>query len=485
MFNKFRGQPQVKRINRSSEMDVLVRKPQPRPIVVEEPEEPPIPSSFDDVSEIRTLSEEENEQLRQQEEDEWFRLFKGETSEEKNAAKNILPEEEETNSVFEESKEEPEMKETNVSVAEEVKDSKEMISVSIEETVQADDLDGRVLDDSKVENGMVLEETVASDAELKKPHTEVIKPEGEVSAEDKTPVSGEQDALPAEDSSNDTVDTPLADNALSMGEEEASDIEPEEPEIAVKDSEIDLPADEEPVMDEAPDAVEESFDEIDSMPEPKEQIEAEINETVLEAEPDRSEDDDEKWIQELLIDIQEKAGSVYEEEEVTEVENAVSEEETIVESSEAIDESGWYQATSLLRTAALIVLDLTENEEGYTEETSEDKESYQAIPAIPEEEPAFVPDPDELLDPVDEEFEDKPEEIVGEAAVHEVDEKLANLITEEPKNDITLDEMLDNVDRIVHETDLASDNSAEAAPVNRPRPNPNRNRNKKKKKKKR
>ena len=77
MFNKYRGQPQVKKINRSFDKEVLVRKPQPKPPVEEEADGPPVLSSFDDVSEARMRSEAENDLLRQQEEDEWFRLFKG------------------------------------------------------------------------------------------------------------------------------------------------------------------------------------------------------------------------------------------------------------------------------------------------------------------------------------------------------------------------------------------------------------------------
>ena len=91
------------------------------------------------------------------------------------------------------------------------------------------------------------------------------------------------------------------------------------------------------------------------------------------------EEDDEKWIQDLLTDIQEKTGTVPEEKvEPLPISAAGT---TEYEAENEGDEAGWYQSTPLIRTAALIVLDLTEDqeEEPYIEETDEDNDSRRSV----------------------------------------------------------------------------------------------------------
>ena len=69
--------------------------------------------------------------------------------------------------------------------------------------------------------------------------------------------------------------------------------------------------------------------------------------------------------------------------------------------------------------------------------------------------------------------------------IDEVDEKLASLMEEEPKEEIDMDAVLDNMDRIIQQTEATPVQFVEEtapAPAPKPRPNPNRNRKKKKKK---
>lgn len=85
MFNKYRGQNQIKNQNSPSERHERIEKKQPEPAAVEKevPEKakkPVFPSSREKkpapVATARPGAD--NDLLRQQEEDEWFRKFKGE-----------------------------------------------------------------------------------------------------------------------------------------------------------------------------------------------------------------------------------------------------------------------------------------------------------------------------------------------------------------------------------------------------------------------
>lgn len=417
MFNKYRGQNQIKNQNSPSERHERIEKKQPEPAAVEKevPEKakkPVFPSSREKkpapVATARPGAD--NDLLRQQEEDEWFRKFKGE-------AEPVINEEP--------APEEP--------LFDDVPDA--------ENDLPSDD-----------------------------GHDEEIAPEAEI----------EEEILPEEDASYQKESEP-----------EETEEEPEEE------------SEEEP--EETPETSEESYsEEVSALEEELAEVEAETGsvspqgvleeaipvkmfedlereEEVEEEEPALSpEEDDEKWIQDLLTDIQEKTGTVPEEEETPVPSAAVTE----YEGAEADDESDWYQSTPLIRTAALIVLDLTEEDEEYVEETDEDKEAYQSDGVAGEEWPE-EPDTDEVLTSIDEVIEDMPEEEVEEVTIDEVDEKLASLMEEEPKEEIDMDAVLDNMDRIIQQTEATPVQFVEEtapAPAPKPRPNPNRNRKKKKKK---
>lgn len=417
MFNKYRGQNQIKNQNSPSERHERIEKKQPEPAAVEKevPEKakkPVFPSSREKkpapVAAARPGAD--NDLLRQQEEDEWFRKFKGE-------AEPVINEEP--------APEEP------------------------------------LFDDvTDAENDLPSDDG----------HDEEIAPEAEI----------EEEILPEEDAS-----------FQKESEPEETEEEPEEE------------SEEEP--EETPETSEESYsEEVSALEEELAEVEAETGsvspqgvleeaipvkmfedlereEEVEEEEPALSpEEDDEKWIQDLLTDIQEKTGTVPEEEETPVPSAAVTE----YEGAEADDESDWYQSTPLIRTAALIVLDLTEEDEEYVEETDEDKEAYQSDGVAGEEWPE-EPDTDEVLTSIDEVIEDMPEEEVEEVTIDEVDEKLASLMEEEPKEEIDMDAVLDNMDRIIQQTEATPVQFVEEtapAPAPKPRPNPNRNRKKKKKK---
>ena len=417
MFNKYRGQNQIKNQNSPSDRHERIEKKQPEPAAVEKevPEKakkPVFPSSREKkpapVATARPGAD--NDLLRQQEEDEWFRKFKGE-------AEPVINEEP--------APEEP------------------------------------LFDDvTDAENDLPSDDG----------HDEEIAPEAEI----------EEEILPEEDAS-----------FQKESEPEETEEEPEEE------------SEEEP--EETPETSEESYsEEVSALEEELAEVEAETGsvspqgvleeaipvkmfedlereEEVEEEEPALSpEEDDEKWIQDLLTDIQEKTGTVPEEEETPVPSAAVTE----YEGAEADDESDWYQSTPLIRTAALIVLDLTEEDEEYVEETDEDKEAYQSDGVAGEEWPE-EPDTDEVLTSIDEVIEDMPEEEVEEVTIDEVDEKLASLMEEEPKEEIDMDAVLDNMDRIIQQTEATPVQFVEEtapAPAPKPRPNPNRNRKKKKKK---
>ena len=417
MFNKYRGQNQIKNQNSPSERHERIEKKQPEPAAVEKevPEKakkPVFPSSREKkpapVATARPGAD--NDLLRQQEEDEWFRKFKGE-------AEPVINEEP--------APEEP--------LFDDVPDA--------ENDLPSDD-----------------------------GHDEEIAPEAEI----------EEEILPEEDASYQKESEP---EETEEEPEEESEEEPEEtPETSEESYSEEVSALEEELAEVEADTGSVSPQGVLEEAIPVKMFEdLEREEEVEEEEPALSpEEDDEKWIQDLLTDIQEKTGTVPEEEETPVPSAAVTE----YEGAEADDESDWYQSTPLIRTAALIVLDLTEEDEEYVEETDEDKEAYQSDGVAGEEWPE-EPDTDEVLTSIDEVIEDMPEEEVEEVTIDEVDEKLASLMEEEPKEEIDMDAVLDNMDRIIQQTEATPVQFVEEtapAPAPKPRPNPNRNRKKKKKK---
>ena len=417
MFNKYRGQNQIKNQNSPSERHERIEKKQPEPAAVEKeaPEKakkPVFPSSREKkpapVAAARPGAD--NDLLRQQEEDEWFRKFKGE-------AEPVINEEP--------APEEP--------LFDDVPDA--------ENDLPSDD-----------------------------GHDEEIAPEAE----------SEEEILPEEDASYQKESEP---EETEEEPEEESEEEPEEtPETSEESYSEEVSALEEELAEVEAEAGSVSPQGVLEEAIPVKMFEdLEREEEVAEEEPALSpEEDDEKWIQDLLTDIQEKTGTVPEEEETPVPSAAVTE----YEGAEADDESDWYQSTPLIRTAALIVLDLTEEDEEYVEETDEDKEAYQSDGVAGEEWPE-EPDTDEVLTSIDEVIEDMPEEEVEEVTIDEVDEKLASLMEEEPKEEIDMVAVLDNMDRIIQQTEATPVQFVEEtapAPAPKPRPNPNRNRKKKKKK---
>ena len=417
MFNKYRGQNQIKNQNSPSDRHERIEKKQPEPAAVEKevPEKakkPVFPSSREKkpapVATARPGAD--NDLLRQQEEDEWFRKFKGE-------AEPVINEEP--------APEEP------------------------------------LFDDvTDAENDLPSDDG----------HDEEITPEAEI----------EEETLPEEDASYQKESEP---EETEEEPEEESEEEPEEtPETSEESYSEEVSALEEELAEVEAEAGSVSPQGVLEEAIPVKMFEdLEREEEVAEEEPALSpEEDDEKWIQDLLTDIQEKTGTVPEEEETPVPSAAVTE----YEGAEADDESDWYQSTPLIRTAALIVLDLTEEDEEYVEETDEDKEAYQSDGVAGEEWPE-EPDTDEVLTSIDEVIEDMPEEEVEEVTIDEVDEKLASLMEEEPKEEIDMDAVLDNMDRIIQQTEATPVQFVEEtapAPAPKPRPNPNRNRKKKKKK---
>ena len=415
MFNKYRGQNQIKNQNSPSDRHERIEKKQPEPAAVEKevPEKakkPVFPSSREKkpapVATARPGAD--NDLLRQQEEDEWFRKFKGE-------AEPVINEEP--------APEEP--------LFDDVPDA--------ENDLPSDD-----------------------------GHDEEIAPEAEI----------EEEILPEEDASYQKESEP---EETEEEPEEESEEEPEEtPETSEESYSEEVSALEEELAEVEAEAGSVSPQGVLEEAIPVKMFEdLEREEEVAEEEPALSpEEDDEKWIQDP--DIQEKTGTVPEEEESPVPAAAVTE----YEGAEAGDESDWYQSTPLIRTAALIVLDLTEEDEEYVEETDEDKEAYQSDGVAGEEWPE-EPDTDEVLTSIDEVIEDMPEEEVEEVTIDEVDEKLASLMEEEPKEEIDMDAVLDNMDRIIQQTEATPVQFVEEtapAPAPKPRPNPNRNRKKKKKK---
>lgn len=411
MFNKYRGQPQIKIINRSTEKDAFIRKPQAKPAGEDVIDDPSIRSAIDSVTEPVKQLDADYEASRQQEEDEWFRRFKGEPEpKEEPATEQVVPDED------------AELSEGTVQASERI----EITEEPVQEEVKEESSKGRESSEnvqselSEIDDGETAEEAASE---------ELAEAVGEMTEEDEVP----QEEEPVEKLQTESV----------------------------------------PVTEEEP--------------ENREAMEIpDVREPVEEAQNVTAEEDDEKWIQDLLSDIQEKTGPAVDEGSIEDENSqplviAVSESK---EPLEAVDESDWYQSTPLIRTAALIVLDLTEPvDEEYVEETPEDEEFYQSN--IEEtEEAELVPEPEEFSEPIDEEYVEDSEDDPEEITIDDVDEKLASLMEDEPKTDLDMDEMLDNMDRIIQQTEPTPVKfMEETAPAPQPRVNPNRNRKKKKKKK--
>jgi len=406
MFNKYRGQPQIKNMIRSSEKDAFVRKQQPKTAVKDEIDDASVISAIDDVAETTNRFDAENESARQKEEDEWFRRFKGEP---------------------------------------------------LEEPVSADSAS-----DEELES---VEETVMD----QEPHEETGEPILEVCEDVEEPERSEDATLMHSETAV-TEDIEKEENELFDNEIEEM---VKESAVLREDMESDITSDTASVVEEDSEPIEP----LDTFEEPK---------SVEEDSDIVSEEDDEKWIQDLLSDIQEKTGPAVDEGSIEDENSqplviAVSESK---EPLEAVDESDWYQSTPLIRTAALIVLDLTEPvDEEYVEETPEDEEFYQSNTEETEE-AELVPEPEEFSEPIDEEYVEDSEDDPEEITIDDVDEKLASLMEDEPKTDLDMDEMLDNMDRIIQQTEPTPVKfMEETTPAPQPRVNPNRNRKKKKKKK--
>lgn len=412
MFNKYRGQPQIKNINRSSEKDAFIRKPQAKPAWEDVIDDPSIRSAIDSVTEPVKQLDADYEASRQQEEDEWFRRFKGEPEpKEEPATEQVVPDEE------------AELSEGTVQASERIEITEEPAQEEVKEESSkgmesSENVQSELLE---IDDGETAEEAASE---------ELAEAVGEMTEEDEVP----QEEEPVEKLQTESV----------------------------------------PVTEEEP--------------ENREAMEIpDVREPVEEAQNVTAEEDDEKWIQDLLSDIQEKTGPAVDEGSIEDENSqplviAVSESK---EPLEAVDESDWYQSTPLIRTAALIVLDLTEpnDEEEYVEETPADVETYQTDTESTEEE--VISDLEEqLLEPIDEEVVEKAEDELEEITIDDVDEKLASLMEDEPKTDLDMDEMLDNMDRIIQQTEPTPVKfMEETAPAPQPRVNPNRNRKKKKKKK--
>ena len=410
MFNKYRGQPQIKIINRSSEKDAFIRKPQAKPAWEDVIDDPSIRSAIDSVTEPVKQLDADYEASRQQEEDEWFRRFKGEPEpKEEPATEQVVPDEE------------AELSEGTAQASERIEITEEPAQEEVKEESpkgmeSSENVQSELLE---IDDGETAEEAASE---------ELAEAVGEMTEEDEVP----QEEEPVEKLQTESV----------------------------------------PVTEEEPENREAM--EIPDVREPE------------KAQNVTAEEDDEKWIQDLLSDIQEKTGPAVDEGSIEDENSqplviAVSESK---EPLEAVDESDWYQSTPLIRTAALIVLDLTEPvDEEYVEETPEDEEFYQSN--IEEtEEAELVPEPEEFSEPIDEEYVEDSEDDSEEITIDDVDEKLASLMEDEPKTDLDMDEMLDNMDRIIQQTEPTPVKfMEETAPAPQPRVNPNRNRKKKKKKK--
>lgn len=464
MFNKYRGQTQIKNQNSPSDHHERTREPQPEPAAMEKvklepavmekvkPEPMKKPSSPSSMKEkptptVRVRSEADNELLRQQEEDEWFRKFKGESEPV--------------------AKEEPVLEKPFLEDALEVEEELESIDRNWEEPLTED----------QIEEPMNLEEPEANAPEFLPEETEAMDLE--------EPEEDAPEFIPEEP---EPMDLEVPEEPESTASEKSADISEEDiaEEMSALEAELEENEKENEVISSS--SILEETIPVTMFEELEREDESEEEEPALTPE-----EDDEKWIQDLLADIQEKTGTVPEEEleplpasAARTPEYEAENEGDEADEPDETDEAGWYQSTPLLRTAALIVLDLTEDqeEEPYIEETEEDYDSYQSDADVGQEE--LPEEPDAVLNSIDEVSEEMPEKEIEEVTIDDIDEKLASLMKEEPKEDLDMDAVLDNMDRFIQQTEATPVRFVEEpvpAPAPQPRLNPNRNRKKKKKKK--
>ena len=240
MFNKYRGQPQIKNINRSSEKDAFIRKPQAKPAGEDVIDDPSIRSAIDSVTEPVKQLDADHEASRQQEEDEWFRRFKGEPEpKEEPATEQVVPDEE------------AELSEGTAQASERIEITEEPAQEKVKE------------ESSK---GMESSENVQSE------------------------LSEIDDGETAEEAASEEL-------AEAVGEMTEEDEVPQEEEPVEK-----LQTESVPVTEEEPENREAM--EIPDVREPE------------KAQNVTAEEDDEKWIQDLLSDIQEKTGPAVDEDSI-------------------------------------------------------------------------------------------------------------------------------------------------------------------------
>lgn len=436
MFNKYRGLPQEKNI-RKTEKELRTRKPVPQNDAAEkppvsEPEELPelLQTSYNGRTEETRYSAEKSELLRQQEEDEWFLRFKGQTS-----APKTEPSEPKT--------------EPAPDVSEEPSDT------------------GTVTEPEP----LPFPDEIDQEEETAEGSSPIFS--NEAADDDRDALRAELDRAESGDSS---------DSRWKLGADETTS--------------------------------EQTAWYADSPKETAEPVE----------EPEL---DDDRWMADLLSDIG-TAGAENEPEEITEPRTEPY-RPTEEEDRPFVDENSWYQSGSVLRTAAQIVLDMTETEEepdhelqaledalaeeepisigtetadvdpflevqsSETAEQAADR-SYSEIDMIDEQisnadDDAYeAADIDEQPDPLavlDEIIITEPEIEPMEASLESVDDRLSELMEEEPEKDISMEEMLDAMDRAIEQTaapvPLAESRPAEQTPQKSL--NPRHNRKKKKRNK--
>lgn len=409
MFNKYRGQPQIKKINRSSDKDVLIRRPQPKTVVDEPKEDPSILSSFDDVSDIRVQSEEEKELIRQREEDEWFRLFKGEAE---SAPKSEFIMEKDVGA-------NPSVMTAEVNAFPNQADGG-IQSVEESETTIGELPEPAVLEGQETE--IITEDSFSSDDTI---NDEMLIDEESFlgSKESSSPGSPDEQQEVYSSVSKEVAQKEMLEDSSVLKEKIESN--PEEKEVFDEDlKNTEFPQDEssnkEPInnlkneqatasaVDTSKEKLSENDDQVSESLATS--LDTRIPTSIFEdttEELDPSAEEDEKWIQDLLLDIQDKTQHEPSETASEDLTENSTEEELF---PEIVDESSWYQSTPLVRTAALIVLEMTEGSEDDEENGIEGNVTALSTAGGAIEEPDFVARPEELLDPIDEQFEDDADE---------------------------------------------------------------------------
>ena len=365
MFNKFRGQYKEGKRSGSNEEFVILSEEEE----VVEPqlsEEDPLAKKFVKLEQDPVaVAKDDREAQLQKEEDEWFRQFRGDLAEE--TADDNNPPDEVIEDFPDQDSEKPSLSEDDVLEAIDDLPDKKIVELPEES----------LLDDIPVEEPAgSLEQSPEDDFPL----------EELVSEEPK-------DTLEEDDSFLDRLDERLDALEEGLDEPEADDFDAELTSVFDDPEEPKIPDDE------------------------AEFVEDLLSDLGYEEAPEESDKEDELWIQDLISDLEnnieekpsEMSYSAEEEEERiraeldaldeidaetldSEPENAVeiesldgeevptisvipvdvaaleeiSDDEPLTEESqketEPVDESSWYESTSLLHTAAVIVLDLTEEE---------------------------------------------------------------------------------------------------------------------------